>query len=92
MGSDGTSRQFWVKKIKLDGVNAEYTFSIRGMAGMSGHATKLVMSAAKGYRFDGAGDLLEDFLVADVKCGEPLKPTITVKVNGLSSDTISTVP
>ena len=80
MDRDGTSRQFWVKKIKLDGVNTEYTFAIRGAAGMSGHVTKLVMSAAKGYRFDGAGDLLEDFLFADVKCGDPLKPTITAMI------------
>ena len=88
----GTSRDFWVKKIKIDGVNVEYPFSIRGVAGASGNTTTLVMSAAKGYRFDGAGDVLEDFLTETVKCGPPLEPTITVKVNGLSSDTVDTVP
>ena len=88
----GVSRDFWVKKIKLDGVTVEYPFAIRGVAGASGTATTLVMSAKLGYRFDGAGDLLEDFLVADVKCGDPLLPTVTVKVNGGASATVDAVP
>jgi len=87
----GVSRTFWVKKIKIDGVNVEYPFSIRGADGAHGNTTALVMSAKLGYRFDGAGDLLVDYLSVPVKCGDPLEPTITVKVNGLSSDTVTTV-
>ena len=89
---NGTMRDFWVKKIGIVGVSTEYPFSIRGVAGASGQTTRLVMSAKLGYRTDGAGDLLEDFLVAEVKCGEPLKPTVTVKVNGGSSATVDAVP
>ena len=87
-GEDG---KFWVKKIRIDDQNRDYRFTLRG-TGTSGDHTKLVMSTTPHYNFDGTGDLLDDFLTADVLCGERLKPTITVKVNGLSSDTVNAVP
>ena len=88
----GVSTNFWVKKIKIDGKNADYTFMIRGMPGQAGKSTRLVMSTTPHYNFDGTGDVLSDFLAANVVCGEKLKPTITVKVNGLASDTVDAVP
>ena len=88
----GVMTNFWVKKIKVDGKNTDYSFQMRGLTGKAGNATRLVMSSTPHYNFDGTGDVLTDYLAADVLCGERLKPTITVKVNGLSSDTVNAVP
>ena len=74
-GQDGVSREYLVEKIQIVENRSEYNFRMRGVHRNS--AAKIIMAPQIGYRFNGAGTLVEDFSSVNVLCIDPPEPTIS---------------
>ena len=88
-----TSREFWVRKIHIDGATVAPTFDMKGVT--EGQAATLVLSPEPGYRFHNSEDLLNDFLTVRVMCTAPAKPRVSVRIlstNTADADTAQVNP
>ena len=80
-------RDFWIRKIKVDGSTVAPTFKLKGKA--NGGTATLVLSATPYYQFHNMTehkDLLEDFLTAETVCIDPPAPTVSVRVLSTNTD------
>ena len=81
---DNTTRETWVKKIRIDGSTPAPTFGLWGK--VKGRSATIVLSPELGYSFHNNKELLTNYLHTAVLCIDPPQPTVTVRILSTNTD------
>ena len=77
-----------VGKVRITAGDESVPFSVKA-TGVQDQTTRLYLSSSPTNIYNGAGDLITNFVVRTIKVGEPLPPSINVTVDGKASATVT---